>query len=221
MITRNDSRRQESLDALSRLESFVLQETDPDAWAASVLAKALDLAERWGNVSDADGPARIETLVGMYRLSSTARVFGRIPAEYFFWMLAVSLHVEAHIGPEALVNQKEYLGPLWDRREAIWANHGWPAEDEDGNRWHPADHLDQTPEDYNTWAEELDRVADEMDRAAFHAVCEKYGVVDIVELKETDPAEFERRCMIGYDCVEGLTPPESDASSRHYRSNRK
>ena len=102
-------------------------------------------------------------------------------------------------GPGAVVHQKEHLGPLWDRLEAIQKKHGWPKEDENGDAWNPHDHLDRVPEDYVAWEAEFDRVADEMERAAFRATCQEHGVPEIAAMKEDDPEGYERRWKIGHD----------------------
>lgn len=190
-------RQRERLDALSRLESLILRETKPDAWNAGILATALDLAKRFGDLEDSDDSDRIAVLVNIYRLSYRARIY-RAPREWFFWLLNARLHCEAHFGPEALVRQKEYLGPLWERLDAIHKKHGWPKHDENGDLWNPEDHLEQVPEDYAAWAAEFERVADEMEKAAFRATCEHHGVPEIADMKENAPEEYERRCRIGH-----------------------
>jgi len=198
MIATNDRQQNERFDAFSRLEGLILRETDPDAWNASVLAEARGLCKRWCNLSKSDDRERIAVLVGMYRLSIRAKIY-RAPKEYFFWLLTGWLHIEAHVGPAALLHDKRHLGPLWRRLEAIRKKHRWPKEDENGDPWRPEEHPDQVPDDYVAWMTEFERVADKMERAALRAVCEKHGVPEIAELKETAVAEFERRCKIGYD----------------------
>ena len=82
--------------------------------------------------------------VDLYRLVYRAGVF-RIPKEYFFWLVAIRLLVESQVSPDALVCQKDYLGPLWERRDAIWQKHGWPEEDDEGEVRSPEGHVDPVP----------------------------------------------------------------------------
>lgn len=135
------------LRAFQRLESLVLRETDPDTWNRIVLAEALGMLKRLEAAEDGDSDEHTSALVDMYRLAYRARVW-RLPKEYFFWLLVARLHVEAHVAPDALLEQEEYLGPLWRRLEAIRARHGWPDKDNGGDEWDPEEHLDQLPEDY-------------------------------------------------------------------------
>ncbi|KKL63523.1 hypothetical protein LCGC14_2174280, partial [marine sediment metagenome] len=172
MIATSDWRQRERFDALSRLDSLVLREADPDAWNRTVLVEAMGILKRWQAIGDFDHEGTTGVFVDLYRLACRARAF-RIPQEHFFWLLTTWLHMAAHVGPDAVLHQKEHLGPLWERLEAIRKRHGWPKNDENGDPWSPEDHLDQVPEDYAAWAEEFERVADEMETAAFQAVCEK------------------------------------------------
>jgi len=211
MIADNDWRQRERLDALSRLEDLILRETDPEAWDKTVPPRAAGLAKRWSDVAEEDTPDRTAVLAEMYRLSSEAKVC-RGAREYFFWLLTGYLHLEAHVGPEAVVHRKEYLGPFWDRLEAIRKRHDWPEEDTNGDPWNPHEHLDQVPEDYAAWEAEFDRVVGDMERAALLAVCRQYGVPEIAAMKENDPEEYERRYRAGkaYADREGAAGEEGD-----------
>ena len=196
MIQSNDHLRRRSLNSFHRLDSLVLRETNPDAWNGTVLIEALDVLKRWQAIDDSGDEEKARIFVDLYRLAYRARVF-RIPKEYFFWLVAIRLRMEAQIGPDALVHQRGYLGPLWERRDAIWKKHGWPEEDDDGDPWSPEGHLDRVPDDYAAWSGGFERTADQMGKAAFRAVCEKHGVPEIADLEENDPAEWERRWRIG------------------------
>ena len=206
MIAPNDWRQRERLDALSRLENLVLRETDPEAWDQTVLAEALDLRKRLQSTEWADTEERTRLFADMYRFAYITRTYGP-PKEYFLWLLTVFLHIEAHVGPDAVLHRKEYLGPLWDRLDAIHERHGWPKEDDEGDPWCPEHHLDEIPEDYGGWVAEFDRVHEEMEGTSFRAVCQKYGVPEIADLKESDPEEYERRWKIGHDYSVGPGRP--------------
>ena len=222
MIQWNDYLRQRALDSFCRLDSLVLRETDPDTWNVSVSAEALNIARRFRAAKGEDRDEFVRLLVDSYRLAYRARVW-RAPKEFFFWLLCARLHVEAHVGPDALLHQNGYLGPLWDRLEAIHKRHRWPKEDENGDPWNPEDHLAQVPDDYAAWLEEFERVADGMENAALRAVCRMYGVPEIADLKENDPAEFERRFDIGHEYASKCHKDVSDEGlpgTGDYTSNR-
>ena len=144
MIRSNDHLRQRSLSSFRRLDSLVLRETNPAVWNRTVLAEALDILGRWQASDSSSREETVGVFVDLYRLVHRARVF-RIPKEYFFWLVAIRLLVEAQVGPDALVCQKDYLGPLWERRDAIWAKHGWPEEDDEGEVRSPEGHVDPVP----------------------------------------------------------------------------
>jgi hypothetical protein len=201
MIRWNNQLRRQALDCFCRLDSMALRQMDPDAWNRTVLAEALSIFKRLGAAEDGDCDEHTSALVDMYRLAYRARVW-RLPKEYLFWLPVARLHVEAHVGPDALLEQEEYLGPLWRRLEAIRARHGWPDKGNGGDEWDPEEHLDQLPDDYVAWSDEFDRVADQMEKATLRAVCDRHGVPEIADLKEQDTAEFERRCKVSYECAQ-------------------
>ena len=207
MIASNDWREQERQDALSRLETVVKRRMRPEEWRKQFVAQVLGAVEPWRQVKDEGGPEGIKALVDVYHV--TRRIATpAIPTEYFFWVLSARVHMEAHVGPEAMLYQKDYLGPLWDRRPAIRQKYGWPEEDESGEPWSPADHPEQLPRDYVAWSAEFDAVADDMEKAALRAVCEQYGVPEIVELEEQDPGEYGRRCEVGRSCFSDEDSPD-------------
>ena len=95
------------------------------------------------------------------------------------------------------MNGNEYLGSLWKRRDALLRKYGWPEDDENGDPWVPEERLDAVPEDYAAWEREFGAKADAMEAAAFRAVCVKYGVPEVADLRETRPEEFGRRLGVG------------------------
>ena len=201
---RIDWRRQDRQDTLARLDSLVLRQTQPEVWRAGILADVVPLAERWANAGGGDeSEETIRALVDLYRATRGA-FLPAMPAEALFYMLAACLHVEAHCGPNAPLHGKDYLGPLWDRLEAIRWRHGWPQDDEDGGPWCPEEHVDPLPANYVAWAEEFERAQPGMERASLRAVCERYGVPEIAEFKEADPAGFERRCQRGRQACQAM-----------------
>lgn len=190
--------RYDGLSAVGRLDDLILRLEDPEKWKHLAYAKAiaiLDQARAADAVGNEEGATR--AFVALYRLAYRADL--PMPKEYFFWLASLRLHMEANVGPDAIINGKEYLGPFWDRLNEIRSKYGWPKDDEDGDTWEPENHVDPLPEEYVAWNEELNRVAEGMDKAAFRAVCRKYGVEDIADLTENDPAEYERRSKIGHD----------------------
>ncbi|MBE3097980.1 MAG: hypothetical protein IMZ44_12750, partial [Planctomycetes bacterium] len=106
-----------------------------------------------GKAASGDENTETKAVVAFYRLAYRTALFA--PKECFFWLASTRLHMEADVGPDALVNGKEYLGPLWDRKDAIYRNHGWPKDDEDGDLWIPEEHVNPLPEDYMAWSEEF------------------------------------------------------------------
>ena len=123
MIPSNDHLRHRSLNSFRRLDDLVLRETDPDAWNSTILVEALGILKRWQAIDKLGPEETTRVLVDLYRLAYRSSVF-RAPREYFFWLVAIWLNVEAHVGPDALLYQEDYLGPLWGRRDAIWEKHG-------------------------------------------------------------------------------------------------
>ena len=114
----HDHVRRESLDAFCRLDSLVLRETQPEVWNQTVRAEAVRAVGRLKAAREASSDEYVKALVDLYRLVYRAAP-ARMPKEYIFWLLCGALQEEAHGGPDALVNQQEYLGPLRDRLEAI------------------------------------------------------------------------------------------------------
>lgn len=199
MIADNDQwKRRDRLDAFRWLDSLILRKTDLAIWKQVIAGLALDLARQLDGLKDLPDAGRIPVLVGAYRLCFRAIIPG-LPREYLFWLLVGHLAVEAMVGPDALICQKDYLGPLWERLKEIQKKHGWPDEEEDGDPWSPEDHLDRLPDDYLAWQAEFSQAAKPMEDAAFRAVCTKYGVEEIAHLKENDLAEYDRRCRIGQE----------------------
>jgi len=214
---RSERREQDRLDALRRLDSLVLRQTEPEAWRESIRAEVLPLTERWAKAPK--GPQQTRALADLYR--ATRRAFiPSMPAEAFFYMLAAHLHVEAHCGPDALLHQKDYLGPLWHRLEAIRRRHRWPENDEDGDLWCPEEHIDPLPADYVAWREELEQALPAMERASLRAVCQKYGVPEIADMKETDPTEFKHRCDRGRRACDDMAGPDGDGADDPVRGGR-
>ena len=60
--------------ALSRLENLILHETDPEAWVKTVRPRATNLAIRWADLAEEDGPDRTAVLAEIYRLSSEVKL---------------------------------------------------------------------------------------------------------------------------------------------------
>jgi hypothetical protein len=110
VIRWNDQLRQQALESFCRLDGLVLRETDPDKWNQTVLAEALDIARRFKAARDGHRDEYVQVLVDAYQLAYRARAW-RAPKEYFFWLLSAWLHVEAHVGPDAVLNQEGYLRP--------------------------------------------------------------------------------------------------------------
>jgi len=191
------------MDSFSRLDSLGLHETDPDRWNRTILAEAIGAVEQLRAASDTDGDQYVAALVGLYRLAYRVHVW-RLPREYFFRLLAGRLTIEAHVGPDAVLEQKDYLAPLWDRLEAIRRRHGWPEEDGNGDPWSPENHMERVPDDYAAWAAEFESKAEAMEIAAFRAVCERHGVPEIADLAEHDRPEYERRMKVGHEHEQGL-----------------
>jgi hypothetical protein len=197
-------KRPDDINAFSRLDSLILRQANPEAWKQAVQAEAVatmqevDVAfgqDREGLRSD---ERVIKALVRAYRLAHAVECAeGR--REYFFWAVLTWVHLEAHVGPDALLHQDGYLGPLWKRLDAIQKKYGWPEEDDEGEVWEPDEHVNPLPDDYIAWTEEFNQQADAMEKAAFRAVCRKYGVEEIAHLKENDLAEYDRRCRIGQE----------------------
>ena len=206
MIAENDWRHHEMLNTFDRLDSLILRKTHPSVWKQVIAGLALDLVMQLDSLKDLPEAERIHVLIGGYRLCSRA-IMPALPREYLFWLLAGHLAVEAMVGPDALICQKDYLGPLWERLEEIHRKHGWPAEGEDGGPWIPEDHLDSLPEDYLAWQEEFSQMIKPMENTAFRAVCMKYGVAEIADLREADPVEYQRRCKLGWDMHQELPGP--------------
>jgi hypothetical protein len=169
---------------------------DPEGWLGTIVNEAIRLSEFWQVRTTLDPETQLEILVDTYRLMARSEVCER-PKEYLFWVLTGWLHFKAYMGPDAPLDQQDYLGKLWNRRDAIFKEHRWPGKDDNGDPWTPKDHLDELPTDYVAWSEEFSAAIEHMNRLAFRKVCEKSGVPEIAELKETDPVEFRRRCKIG------------------------
>ena len=203
MICWNDNQRRSAMESFCRLDSLALHETDSDRWGRTIQAKAMGTVERLQTIQDKRSDEYMAAWVELYRLAYRAHVF-RLPREYFLWLLVGRLGIEAYVGPDAVLNQKDYLGPLWDRLEAIRRRHGWPEEDENGEAWSPEEHLDKLPKDYAAWSAEFEAKAEAMEKAAFRAVCERHGVPEIADLAEHDRPEYERRMKIGYEHEQGL-----------------
>jgi len=220
VICWNNNQRRSVMESFCRLDSLALHEIDPDGWNRTILAEAMGAVERLRAASGQDDDEYVAALVGLYRMAYRAHVW-RLPREQFFWMLAFRLTIDAYVGPDAVIDQKDYLGALWDRLEAIRRRHGWPEEDENGDPWSPEGHLGKLPKDYAAWAAEFDAKAEVMERAAFRAVCERHGVPEIADLAEHDRPEYERRMKIGHEHEQGLRREDRGGlpGPGHYTSN--
>jgi hypothetical protein len=93
---------------------------------------------------------------------------------------------------------------VWKAQERtrllVWSRHGWPEYDPaTGDLWIPEEHIeaDLLPADYVAWSEAVAGDLSRAERSAFRETCEALGAADLADLAEGDPAEYERRRLLG------------------------
>lgn len=111
----------------------------------------------------------------------------------FFFRAFRSVYVESFKEPTPFAD--EYRAKM----EAMREKYGWPEEDEEGESWYPEDHLpaDELPADYVALNDGAEGRFEAEWEANSRRVFVRYGIEDILDLRERDPEEFARRMKAG------------------------